>query len=61
MTRTITEINLGDFKLRFDPNEVRISIDGDKIDVGARIPLTMLESQKQEEQSDRLSEKSHPE
>lgn len=35
--RTITEINLsGDFKLRFDPKEVRISIDGDRIDVGAR-------------------------
>ena len=33
--RTITEINLsGEYKLRFDPKEVRISIDGDRIDVG---------------------------
>lgn len=31
------EINLdGKFKLRFDPNEVRVNIDGEKIDIGAR-------------------------
>ncbi len=29
-------IDFGDFKLRFDPKEVRISIDGEIIDVGAR-------------------------
>lgn len=30
-------IDLGTVKLRFDPNDIRISIDGDKIDVGARM------------------------
>lgn len=35
------EINLdGKFKLRFDPNEVRVNIDGEKIDVGARMSET---------------------
>lgn len=32
----MTLIDFGDFKLRFDPKEVRISIDGEIIDVGAR-------------------------
>ncbi len=32
----MTLIDFGDFKLRFDPKEVRISIDGEMIDVGAR-------------------------
>ena len=32
----MTEINLGDFRLRFDPKEVRISIDGEMIDVGVK-------------------------
>ena len=32
----MTLVDFGDFKLRFDPKEVRISIDGDLIDVGAR-------------------------
>ena len=32
----MTLIDLGDFKIRFDPKEVRINIDGDLIDVGAR-------------------------
>lgn len=32
----MTLIDLGDFKLRFDNKEIRISIDGDLIDVGAR-------------------------
>ena len=32
----MTLIDLGDFKLRFDPKEVRINIDGDLIDIGAR-------------------------
>ena len=32
----MTLIDFGDFKLRFDPKEVRISIDGDMIDIGAR-------------------------
>lgn len=31
-------IDFGDYKIRFDPNEVRISIDGDMIDIGARSP-----------------------
>jgi len=34
----MTLIDLGDFKLRFDSKEVRISIDGELIDIGARIP-----------------------
>ena len=34
--RIMTEINLGDFRLRFDPKEVRINIDGEMIDVGAK-------------------------
>jgi hypothetical protein len=32
----MTLIDFGDFKIRFDPKEVRISIDGDMIDIGAR-------------------------
>lgn len=32
----MTLIDFGDFKLRFDPKEVRISIDGEMIDIGAR-------------------------
>jgi len=32
----MTLIDLGDFKLRFDPKEIRISIDGEMIDIGAR-------------------------
>ena len=44
----MTEINLGEYKLRFDPNEVRISIDGDRIDVGAR---RMEEEEEEEEDS----------
>ena len=32
----MTLIDLGDFRLRFDPKEVRISIDGEMIDVGAK-------------------------
>ena len=32
----MTLIDFGDFKLRFDPKEVRINIDGEIIDVGAR-------------------------
>ena len=32
----MTLIDFGDFKLRFDPKEVRINIDGDLIDIGAR-------------------------
>ena len=32
----MTLIDFGDFKLRFDPKEVRISIDGEIVDVGAR-------------------------
>ncbi len=32
----MTLIDFGEFKLRFDNKEVRISIDGDIIDVGAR-------------------------
>ena len=32
----MTFIDLGDFKIRFDPKEVRINIDGEMIDVGAR-------------------------
>ncbi len=32
----MTLIDFGDFKLRFDHKEVRISIDGEIIDVGAR-------------------------
>lgn len=27
----------GKYTLRFDPSEIRISIDGEKIDIGARI------------------------
>jgi len=30
------EINIGNYKLRFDPNEIRVNIDGEKIDIGAR-------------------------
>jgi hypothetical protein len=32
----MTLIDLGDFKLRFDPKEVRINIDGEMIDIGAK-------------------------
>lgn len=32
----MTLIDLGDFKLRFDNKEVRINIDGELIDIGAR-------------------------
>lgn len=32
----MTLIDFGDFKIRFDPKEVRISIDGEIVDVGAR-------------------------
>lgn len=32
----MTLIDFGDFKLRFDPKEVRINIDGEMIDIGAR-------------------------
>jgi hypothetical protein len=32
----MTLIDFGDFKIRFDPKEVRINIDGDIVDVGAR-------------------------
>jgi len=43
VTRTITEIDLGAFKLRFDPKDIRVSIDdGDRIDVGARIKSNNL-------------------
>lgn len=30
------EIKLDKYMLRFDPSEIRISIDGEKIDIGAR-------------------------
>lgn len=30
------EIKLDKYTLRFDPSEIRISIDGEKIDIGAR-------------------------
>ena len=33
----MTLIDFGDFKLRFDPKDVRINIDGEIIDVGARM------------------------
>ena len=33
----MTLVDFGDFKLRFDNKEVRISIDGDIIDVGSRV------------------------
>jgi hypothetical protein len=36
----MTLIDFGDFKLRFDPKEVRISIDGEIVDVGARRIVT---------------------
>jgi hypothetical protein len=32
----MTLIDLGDFKLRFDPKEIRINIDGEMIDIGAK-------------------------
>lgn len=32
----MTLIDFGDIKLRFDTKEVRINIDGDMIDIGAR-------------------------
>jgi hypothetical protein len=32
----MTLIDFADFKIRFDPKDVRISIDGDIIDIGAR-------------------------
>jgi hypothetical protein len=32
----MTLIDFGDIKIRFDPKEVRINIDGDLIDIGAR-------------------------
>ncbi len=32
----MTILDLGEFKLRFDNKEVRINIDGDLIDIGAR-------------------------
>jgi hypothetical protein len=38
----MTLIDLGDFKLRFDPKEVRINIDGDLIDIGARKELPQI-------------------
>lgn len=33
----MTLIDLGEFKLRFDPKEIRINIDGETIDIGARM------------------------
>jgi len=36
----MTLIDFGDFKIRFDPKEVRISIDGEIIDIGARRIVT---------------------
>lgn len=36
----MTIIDLGTVKIRFDPQDIRVSIDGDKIDVGVReIPV----------------------
>lgn len=32
----MTIIDLGTVKIRFDPQDIRVSIDGDKIDVGVR-------------------------
>jgi hypothetical protein len=32
----MTLIDFGDFKIRFDPKEVRINIDGEIVDIGAR-------------------------
>lgn len=34
----MTIIDLGTVKIRFDPNDIRVSIDGNNIDIGARIP-----------------------
>lgn len=36
----MTLIDFGDFKLRFDAKEVRISIDGEIVDIGARRSVT---------------------
>lgn len=33
----MTIIDLGTVKIRFDPQDIRVSIDGDKIDIGARM------------------------
>lgn len=33
----MTIIDLGTVKIRFDPNDIRVSIDGNNIDIGARI------------------------
>ena len=43
----MTTIDFKDFKIRFDPKEVRISIDGDLIDVGAR-SIEEIDSLKEE-------------
>lgn len=32
----MTVIDLGIVKIRFDPNDIRVSIDGNNIDIGAR-------------------------
>ena len=37
------EIKLDKYTLRFDPSEIRISIDGEKIDVGARTKQVLPE------------------
>jgi hypothetical protein len=41
----MTLIDFGDFKIRFDPKEVRINIDGEIVDVGAR----RIEEEEEEE------------
>ena len=33
----MTIIDLGTVKIRFDPNDIRVSIDGNNIDIGARM------------------------
>ncbi|MFI5407499.1 MAG: hypothetical protein ACHQ1D_13425 [Nitrososphaerales archaeon] len=40
----MTLIDFGDFKIRFDPKEVRINIDGEIIDIGARRDVTTNET-----------------
>lgn len=64
----MTLIDLGDFKIRFDPKEVRINIDGDMIDVGARrteekpvgsMTLKDLEPYMTEEEIDELAKSFH--
>ena len=41
----MTIIDLGTVKIRFDPQDIRVSIDGDMVDVGARMIDTLIKEE----------------